>query len=84
MSTCCLTLVREVAEKVLPPRALYVNWPFGSPMGEPGHHAQQRRVLLDMLEAVRGVTTPGTLLTLPYPWRRVDYALIQGLDLGGR
>ncbi len=82
LSTCCLVLVREVAQKVRPPRALYLKWPFGSPLGEPGHVAQQRRVLLDMLTAVAGITEPGTILDLPYRWRREDYDRLDGLRLG--
>ena len=81
MASCCLVNVREVAVKVRPPRAVYLQWPFGSPLGEPGNARQQRRVLLDMLEVVRGATEPGTLVELPYRWRREDYATLPGLRL---
>jgi D-proline reductase (dithiol) PrdB len=73
--------VREVAEKVRPPRSVYLKWPFGSPMGEPGNALQQRRLLLDMLEAVRGATDPGSIFDLGYRWRREDYAAVPGLRL---
>lgn len=81
MSTACLVLVREVAERVRPPRALFLRWPFGNPCGEPGNARQQRRVVLDMLEAVRGAPAPGTLIDLPYRWRREDWGTIAGLRL---
>ena len=81
MSTCCLQLVREVAEKVRPPRSVYLKWPFGSPMGEAGNRLQQRRVVLDMLETVRGATEPGSIFDLGYRWRREDYMALQGLRL---
>ena len=81
MSTCCLVLVREVAERVKPPRTLFLRWPFGNPLGEPGNGAQQRRVVLDMLEAVRGMREPGGILDLPYRWRREDWGVVEGLKL---
>lgn len=81
MSTCCLVLVREVAERVRPPRALFLRWPFGNPCGEPGNAAQQRRVVLDMLEAVRGLREPGAIVDLPYLWRREDWGAVEGLCL---
>lgn len=81
MSTACLVLVREVAERVKPPRTLFLRWPFGNPCGEPGNVAQQRQVVLDMLEAVRGVRDPGAIIDLPYRWRREDYASVEGLWL---
>jgi hypothetical protein len=74
-------LVLEVAKKVKPPRAVYLKWPFGSPMGEACQVAQQRRVLLDMLEVVRGAREPGTLVELGYRWRRENYDLLAGLQL---
>lgn len=73
MSTCCLSNVKEAIAQAEAPRAVYVKWPFGSPVGEPGHVAQQRRILLDMIEAVRGLQAPGTVLDLGYRWRREDY-----------
>ena len=81
MTTACLVLVREVAERVRPPRALFVRWPFGNPCGEPGNARQQRRVVLDLLEAARGLTEPGAIVDLPYRWRREDWGTVEGLRL---
>ena len=47
--TACIALVRSVAERVRPPRALAVPFPFGRPLGAPGDSALQRRVLLALL-----------------------------------
>lgn len=60
---------------------MYLKWPFGSPMGEAGNVLQQRRIVLDMLEAVRGLKEPGTIIDLPYRWRREDYSQVPGLRL---
>lgn len=81
MSTCCLSNVKAAIEEVGPPRAVSVQWPYGSPLGEPGNALQQRRILLDMLEAVRGLAAPGAVLDLGYRWRREDYTRLPGLKL---
>ena len=50
--TVCLSLLREVSEKVLPPRTLFVPFPMGSPLGEPGNPDLQNRIIraaLDLL-----------------------------------
>jgi hypothetical protein len=43
MATVCLSLLREVTEKVRPPRSLYVDFPFGYPLGAPADPALQHR-----------------------------------------
>jgi len=57
LSTTCIALVREHAERVKPPRALFVPFPFGHPLGKPHDADGQRQVLraaLDLLQAERG------------------------------
>lgn len=54
-----LALVREHAESLRPPRALFVEFPFGRPVGPPGDAAFQQRVLrraLDLVESASGPT----------------------------
>ncbi len=74
IATIGLTIVRDYTEKIKPPRSLFLRWPFGHPVGEPFHRAQQRTVLLDSLEYLYSIDTPGTIIDLPYVWRRHDYA----------
>lgn len=53
ISTVSVVLLKEVAEKVRPPRALFVPYPHGYPLGVPGDAAAQKDVLeaaLQMLE----------------------------------
>jgi hypothetical protein len=45
IATVCLTLLREVAEKVRPPRTMAVPFPHGFPLGEPDDPAGQRAVM---------------------------------------
>ncbi len=43
--TICLSLLREVSEKVRPPRTLFVPFPMGSPLGEAGNPDLQTRTI---------------------------------------
>jgi len=45
LATVMIALVREHVDKVKPPRALYVPYPFGSPLGKPLDKEHQHRVL---------------------------------------
>jgi len=47
--TVSITLLREVTERVRPPRALAVDRPLGYPLGEPGNTSLQRRIILAAL-----------------------------------
>ena len=44
VSTVVLQLLRSVAERVRPPRALCVSFPHGYPLGEPSAPARQHAV----------------------------------------
>ena len=53
IATVCIALVRPVAEKVRPPRALAVPFRFGAPLGEAGDVTGQLAVMraaLSLLE----------------------------------
>jgi hypothetical protein len=60
IATVVIQLLREVAERVRPPRALFVPFPHGYPMGKPkdsaGQHAV-REAALRILED-RSLTPP--------------------------
>jgi D-proline reductase (dithiol) PrdB len=68
--TIGITLLKQVTQKVKPPRALYLRYPFGHPMGEAFQVHQQRTILLDALTALETITEPGTILEPGYRWRR--------------
>jgi hypothetical protein len=46
IATVCLMLLREIAEKVRPPRALALPFPHGYPLGAPNDPRMQREVML--------------------------------------
>ncbi|GAC1651534.1 MAG: hypothetical protein NVS4B3_12410 [Gemmatimonadaceae bacterium] len=45
IATACIALVREIAERVRPPRALAVPFPFGLPVGAANDPLMQRAVI---------------------------------------
>jgi D-proline reductase (dithiol) PrdB len=70
IATIGITLQKEVTLKVRPPRALYLRYPFGHPMGEPFRPSQQRAILLDALAGLESIRVPGSILEPGYAWRR--------------
>jgi len=57
IATTSISLVREHTEKIKPPRALFVPFPFGHAFGRPNDAALQHRVLaaaLELLDAPAG------------------------------
>jgi D-proline reductase (dithiol) PrdB len=55
-------------KRVKPPRAVLTRFPRGATVGAPGHHEQQRQVLLDTLATLEEAATAGELYPLPYRW----------------
>ena len=69
-------MYKEMAEKVHPPRVVHVRFPFGRPMGEPDNADQHRVILEDALSVLGTAWEAGTVVSLPYRWRREDYKRI--------
>jgi len=76
--TIGISIVRSYSEKVQPPRTVFLRWPFGHPLGEPGALRQQRAVLLESFRALYQITVPGEIIDLPFSWRRFDYTAYRG------
>ena len=60
-----------------PPRVAHVKFPFGRPMDEPNNPDQHRVIAEDALGILETAVEPGKVVTLPYRWRREDYAKIR-------
>ena len=71
--TVGVSIVREYTEKVQPPRTVYVKWPFGHPLGDPGNVRQQRAVILEAFRVLYESAAPGEIVDWPFRWRRHDY-----------
>jgi D-proline reductase (dithiol) PrdB len=74
LPTIGITLQKAVTRRVRPPRALYLRYPFGHPMGEGFATAQQRTILLDALTALETISQPGTIVEPGYRWKRHRFA----------
>lgn len=68
--TIGISILKEVTEKVRPPRSVFLRYPFGHPLGEAFNVAQQRTILRDALNALEGIAEPGTIVEPGYRWRR--------------
>lgn len=73
ISTVGISLERKFTEEVRPPRTLFLKWPYGHALGEPGNARQQKFILEKALALLESVKTPGEIVAPPYRWRRIDY-----------
>jgi hypothetical protein len=62
--TVSITLCREVTERVAPPRALFVDFPFGYPLGAPNDAPLQTRIVVSALALVNERIPPAILREL--------------------
>ena len=72
--TVSVSITRDLTESVGVPRAVFVKWPLGHPLGEPGNAAQQRTVIFDALKLLITASEPGVIVEPGYRWRRETYA----------
>ncbi|GAB4252871.1 MAG: hypothetical protein Kow00109_28540 [Acidobacteriota bacterium] len=56
--TVSVSLLREVTEKVEPPRVLFVDYPLGYPLGRPHDPELQRRILRAALQLLEREALP--------------------------
>ena len=67
--TVCTALLREVVEKVRPPRALAVPFAHGFPLGAPGDAELQRRVVREALGMVEGASAGERPVIGEFEWK---------------
>ncbi len=73
IATVTLSVVREASVRTPAPRNVFVPFRLGQIFGEPGAVVQQRAVLMDALTVFGREGAPGTILNLPYRWKRSVY-----------
>jgi D-proline reductase (dithiol) PrdB len=73
IATIGISILREYTEIIKPPRTVHLRWPFGHPLGEPFHTAQQRAVLKETFGALYSIDKPGTIIDIPFKWRKQNY-----------
>lgn len=66
--TVVVTMMPAVAERLLTPRVVGVEFPFGHPFGPPGEPAVARMVVEVALRVLAGAARPGTRVDVDLEW----------------
>ncbi|MGE0699616.1 MAG: hypothetical protein AB7O57_11005 [Hyphomicrobiaceae bacterium] len=74
-----IALVREHAERMVPPRALWVSFPLGRPFGAPDDPGLQARVLAAALDLLVSATAHGALVDFPEDAPAMSLEEMEGL-----
>ncbi len=61
-------MARDITESAFTPRAVFTNYPLGSPCGRPHDPENQRAILRTGLRLLEQATAPGTLVQTPFEW----------------
>ena len=64
MRAISISLNRIITEQVRPPRALFLGFSLGHPMGNPFDEKLQREILMDGLKYLKQIENPGTMVDL--------------------
>ena len=81
ISTVALQLLRIAAERVQPPRGLFMPYPHGYPLGKPGDPAGQRAVLEAALRLLEDESLkPPVLVDYPAPQADVEELMSAAVD----
>ncbi len=71
--TVSISIAKDLTQSVGVPRAVFVKWPLGHPLGEPNHRTQQLTVIFDALHLLLHSDQPGVIAEPGYRWRRESY-----------
>ena len=70
LPTVVIGTARDIVESANVPRFLFVDFPLGSPCGEPWDVDQQRAIFEQALTLFETATEPGTTVQAPYSWSK--------------
>lgn len=73
ISTTTISLTLELTRATGVPRAVFVKWPLGHPLGEPDNILQQRTLIFDALRLLIVASEPGAIYQPGYRWKRAKY-----------
>ena len=68
ITTVCVVMNRDITENVKPPRALFVRFPYGAPLGPADDAVTQMAVIRAALDLLVSATQPGTLPVSDIEW----------------
>jgi D-proline reductase (dithiol) PrdB len=72
--TVSISITKDLTEAVGVPRAVFVKWPLGHPLGERDNGVQQRTMIFEGLSLLRTADRSGMLVEPGYRWRREEYS----------
>lgn len=64
----CVVMNRDITACVKPPRALFVRFPYGAPLGPAGGTETQLAVIRAALDVLRQATEPGVIVEADVEW----------------
>jgi D-proline reductase (dithiol) PrdB len=70
VTTISMSVQPHITATVGVPRGIFLRFPAGNQVGEAGKPVQQRAILTAALESAYSIESPGTVLELPFRWRR--------------
>ena len=73
IATIVVSLARDLTAAVGTPRAIFLRWPLGHPLGEANQPAQQRSVIFAGLQQLSAAQQPGQIVEPGWRWRREQY-----------
>ena len=73
IATIVVSLARDLTAAVGTPRAIFLRWPLGHPLGEANQPAQQRNVIFAGLRQLAAAQEPGQIAEPGWRWRRERY-----------
>jgi D-proline reductase (dithiol) PrdB len=71
--TVVVSIARDLTAAVGTPRAIFLRWPLGHPLGEPLQPLQQRSVIFAALRHLLTAQEPGAIAEPGWRWRREEY-----------
>ena len=66
--TVCVVMNRDITDNVKTPRALFVRFPYGAPLGPAGNSAVQEAVVRAALELLVNAAQPGAIVESGIEW----------------
>ena len=60
IATVCVVMNQDITENVKPPRALYVRFPYGAPLGPAGDTVTHMEVIREALDLLVSRTGPAS------------------------
>lgn len=71
--TVSISITKDLTESVGVPRAVFVKWPLGHPLGEPNQPLQQRTMIFEALKLLKEADQPGIIHEPGFRWKRENY-----------